>query len=50
MISKGIRGAITVEENSFYKTIDKGMEILKADIEEMKAAGETIMKDWSSNY
>ena len=35
---------ITVEENSFYKTIDKGMEILKADIEEMKAAGETIMK------
>lgn len=35
---------ITVEENSFYKTIDKGMEILKADIEEMKSAGETVMK------
>ena len=35
---------ITVEENSFYKTIDKGMEILKADIEEMKANGEKIMK------
>lgn len=35
---------ITVEENSFYKTIDKGMEILKADIEEMKAAGEKVMK------
>lgn len=35
---------ITVEENSFYKTIDKGMDILKADIEEMKANGETVMK------
>lgn len=35
---------LSVEENSFYKTIDKGMEILKADIEEMKSAGETIMK------
>ena len=34
---------ITVEENSFYKTIDKGMELLKADIDEMKAAGETVM-------
>ncbi len=30
---------LSVEENSFYKTIDKGMEILKADMEEMKAAG-----------
>ena len=34
---------ITVEENSFYKTIDKGMELLRADIEEMKAAGEKVM-------
>lgn len=34
---------LTVEETSFYKTIDKGMEILKADMEEMKAAGETVM-------
>ena len=39
-----INKVITVEENSFYKTIDKGMEILKADIEEMKAAGETVMR------
>ena len=30
---------LSVEENSFYKTIDKGMEILKADMDEMKAAG-----------
>ena len=34
---------ITVEEDSFYKTIDKGMELLRADIEEMKAAGEKVM-------
>lgn len=34
---------ITVEENSFYKTIDKGMDILKADIEEMKTNGEKVM-------
>ena len=34
---------LTIEENSFYKTIDKGMEILKADMEEMKAAGEKVM-------
>lgn len=34
---------LSVEENSFYKTIDKGMEILKADMEEMKAAGQTVM-------
>ena len=34
---------ITVEENSFYKTIDKGMELLRADIEEMKAAGVKVM-------
>lgn len=34
---------LTVEETSFYKTIDKGMEILKADMEEMKATGETVM-------
>lgn len=34
---------LSVEENSFYKTIDFGMEILKADMEEMKTAGETVM-------
>ena len=34
---------LTLEENSFYKTIDKGMELLKADIEEMKQAGKTVM-------
>lgn len=34
---------ITVEENSFYKTIDKGMDILKSDIDAMKANGEKIM-------
>ncbi len=34
---------LTLEENSFYKTIDKGMELLKADIEEMKKAGEKVM-------
>ncbi len=39
-----IMKVISVEENSFYKTIDKGMEILKADIEEMKEKGETVMK------
>lgn len=34
---------LSIEENSFYKTIDNGMEILKADMEEMKAAGEKVM-------
>ena len=34
---------ITVEENGFYKTIDKGMEILKSDIEEMKKSGNKIL-------
>ncbi|WP_317855003.1 alanine--tRNA ligase [Chakrabartyella piscis] len=34
---------MSVEENSFYKTIDNGMEILKNDMEEMKAAGITVM-------
>ena len=34
---------MTIEENSFYKTIDKGMEILKADIAEMKKEGQTVM-------
>ena len=34
---------LTIEENSFYKTIDKGMELLKADIEEMKKSGQTVM-------
>ncbi len=34
---------LTIEENSFYKTIDKGMEILKADIAEMKKEGQTVM-------
>ena len=33
----------SIEENSFYKTIDKGIEILNEDMEEMKAAGETVM-------
>ena len=27
---------LSTEENAFYKTIDKGMEILKADIEEIQ--------------
>ncbi len=39
-----INKVITVEENSFYKTIDKGIELLKADIDEMKANGEKVMK------
>lgn len=34
---------LSIEENSFYKTIDKGMEILKADMEEMKDAGVKVM-------
>ena len=34
---------LSLEENSFYKTIDNGMEILKQDMEEMKAAGKTVM-------
>ena len=34
---------LSIEENSFYKTIDKGIEILKADMEEMKAVGEKVM-------
>lgn len=34
---------LSIEEKSFYKTIDKGMEILKSDIEQMKEAGETVM-------
>ena len=34
---------LNVEESAFYKTIDKGMEILKADIEEMKAKNEKVM-------
>lgn len=34
---------LSVEEKSFYKTIDKGMEILKEDMAEMKAAGVTVM-------
>ena len=34
---------LTIEENSFYKTIDKGMELLKADIAEMKKEGQTVM-------
>lgn len=38
-----IHKILSVEENSFYKTIDNGTEILKADMEEMKAAGEVIM-------
>ncbi len=38
-----IKKVLTVEENSFYKTLDKGMEILKNDIDEMKAAGQSVM-------
>ena len=38
-----IKKVISVEENSFYKTIDKGMEILKADIEEMKGKNKKVM-------
>ena len=38
-----IRKVLSVEENSFNKTIDKGMEILKSDIEEMKAKGEKVL-------
>ncbi len=34
---------LTVEETSFYKTIDKGMEILRDYIEEMKKAGEKVL-------
>ncbi|WMI81271.1 alanine--tRNA ligase [Anaerotignum sp. MB30-C6] len=34
---------LSIEENSFYKTIDHGMEILKCDMDEMKAAGQTVM-------
>lgn len=34
---------LSIEENSFYKTIDKGMEILRADMEEMKANGDNVM-------
>ncbi|WP_352399916.1 alanine--tRNA ligase [Anaerotignum sp.] len=34
---------LSIEENSFYKTIDNGMEILKSDMEEMRAAGQTTM-------
>ena len=38
-----IKKVISVEENSFYKTIDKGMEILKSDIEEMKGKNKKVM-------
>lgn len=38
-----IKKVLSVEENSFYKTIDKGMEILKADMAAMKEAGTKIM-------
>lgn len=34
---------LSTEENSFYKTIDKGMELLKSVIEEMKASGKKVM-------
>lgn len=38
-----IKKVLTVEENSFYKTLDKGMEILKSDIDEMNSKGEKVM-------
>ena len=34
---------ISVEEASFYKTIDKGMELLKEDMEQMRAEGIRVM-------
>ncbi|WP_304509633.1 alanine--tRNA ligase [Anaerotignum sp.] len=34
---------LSIEENSFYKTIDNGMAILKSDMGEMKEAGQTTM-------
>ncbi len=34
---------LSIEENSFYKTIDKGMEILKDDMEQMRAEGQSVM-------
>lgn len=34
---------LSVEENSFYKTIDKGMELLKADISQMNENGIKVM-------
>ena len=39
---------LTIEENSFYKTIDKGMEILKAEIAQMKEKGTNVMSGESS--
>ncbi|MCI8341812.1 MAG: alanine--tRNA ligase [Firmicutes bacterium] len=39
-----IKKVLSVEENSFYKTIDKGMEILKNDIEEIKASKKNVME------
>ncbi len=38
-----IKKVLSVEENSFYKTIDKGMEILKGDMAAMKESGTKIM-------
>ena len=38
-----IKKVLSVEENSFYKTIDKGMEILKSNIEDIKSKGQKIM-------
>ncbi len=34
---------LSVEENSFYKTIDKGMELLKNDMEQMQQAGTKVL-------
>lgn len=41
--SEYIHKIITVEENAFYKTIDKGMEILRAAVEDMKDSGVSVM-------
>ncbi len=38
-----IRKVISVEENSFYKTIDKGMEILKDYMDEMQSKGIKVL-------
>ncbi len=39
---------LSVEENSFYKTIDHGMEILESYIADMKASNQSIMSGENS--
>jgi len=38
-----IKKVISIEEDRFQQTIDQGLAILKAQIEEMEAAGETVL-------